>query len=238
MEALVRWQHPELGLVPPMKFIPAAEKSGLIVPVGAYVLRTACAELARWRRQGFALSMAVNLSVREVQAPGFLDTVTGALVESGVEPELLEVELTESDATREPEKLAAALSELASLGVRVAIDDFGSGYSSLMRLRQMPISVLKVDRFLVKDIVSSQRDAAIVAAVVAMGHSLGLTVVAEGVETREQLDALRTLSWHQSLPTTCDRVQGYLLSKPMPAEQASEWLAQRPHRSLLKATGS
>jgi EAL domain-containing protein (putative c-di-GMP-specific phosphodiesterase class I) len=206
--------------------------------MGAYVLRTACKQLADWRARGFELSMAVNLSVREVQAPGFLQALTSALAESKLEPHRLEVELTESDAAREPERLAAVLAELAGLGVRIAIDDFGSGYSSLMRLRQMPISVLKVDRFLVKDIVSNPLDAAIVAAVVAMGHSLGLTVVAEGVETKEQLEVLTTLRWSENMATPCDRIQGYLVSKPMPAAQATEWLQCTPSRAALRRTGT
>ena len=225
MEALVRWQHPELGLVPPIKFIPAAERSGLIAKLGAWVLRTACAQLAEWRRAGAELSIAVNVSAREVQAPDFVDIVTDALAATGLEPHHLELELTESVALRDPEKSADVLGRLSCLGVRLAIDDFGSGYSSLMRLRQMPINVLKIDRFFVQDIVSSPRDAAIVAAVVAMAHSLGLKVVAEGVETREQLQALRTLECDLDRKTTCDLIQGYLLSKPLPAAEATALLA-------------
>jgi diguanylate cyclase (GGDEF)-like protein len=225
MEALVRWQHPELGLVPPIKFIPAAERSGLIAKIGAWVLRTACAQLAEWRRGGANLSIAVNVSAREVQAPDFVDIVTEALAASGLEPAHLELELTESVALKDPERSADVLGRLHRLGVRLAIDDFGSGYSSLMRLRQMPISVLKIDRFFVQDIVSSPRDAAIVAAVVAMAHSLGLKVVAEGVETREQLAALRSLEADLDQKTTCDLIQGYLLSRPLPAGEATALLA-------------
>ena len=237
VEALVRWQHPELGLVPPLKFIPTAEKSGLIVPMGAYVLRTACRQLAVWRERGLELSMAVNVSVREVQAAGFLEVVKSAVAEAGIQPHLLEIELTESDAVRDPDSFAAVLTKLAELGVRIAIDDFGSGYSSLMRLRALPIHVLKVDRFLVNELVNNERDAAIVGAVVAMGHSLGLTVVAEGVETPEQLEALRQLTWNKTVPARCDRVQGYLLSKPLTAEAAGEWLASAEPRSGLRPTG-
>jgi diguanylate cyclase (GGDEF)-like protein len=225
MEALVRWQHPELGLVPPIKFIPAAERSGLIAKIGAWVLRTACSQLAEWRRGGANLSIAVNVSAREVQAPDFVDIVTEALAASGLEPAHLELELTESVALKDPERSADVLGRLHRLGVRLAIDDFGSGYSSLMRLRQMPISVLKIDRFFVQDIVSSPRDAAIVAAVVAMAHSLGLKVVAEGVETRAQLDALRSLEADLDQKTTCDLIQGYLLSRPLPAGEATALLA-------------
>lgn len=236
MEALVRWQHPELGLVSPIKFIPAAERSGLIARLGAWVLRTACAQLAEWRRSGAELSVAVNVSAREVQAPDFVEIVTEALAAAGLEPAHLELELTESVALKDPEKSADVLGRLSRLGVRLAIDDFGSGYSSLMRLRQMPISVLKIDRFFVQDIVSSPRDAAIVAAVVAMAHSLGLKVVAEGVETREQLAALRTLKADLDQKTSCDLIQGYLLSRPLPAVEATALLAN-PAGRILRMTG-
>jgi len=238
MEALIRWQHPELGLVPPLKFIPAAEKSGLIVPIGAFVVQTACAQLATWRKLGLDLSMAVNVSVREVQAPGFIEMVTRALAAAELEPHLLELELTESDAMREPEQFAAILNAVAAMGVRIAIDDFGSGYSSLMRLRQMPINVLKVDRFLIQDIVSSPRDTAIVGAVVAMGRSLDLTVVAEGVETSAQLETLRNLRWDHAVATPCDRVQGYLISKPLPSEEATAWALAARDGKALQRTGS
>jgi EAL domain-containing protein (putative c-di-GMP-specific phosphodiesterase class I) len=180
----------------------------------------------------------VNVSVREVQAPGFVDMVTQALAAADLDPELLELELTESDAMREPEQFAAILNAVAAMGVKIAIDDFGSGYSSLMRLRQMPINVLKIDRFLLQDIASSARDAAIVGAVAAMGRSLGLTVVAEGVETREQLESLRNLRWAQTVLTGCDRVQGYLISKPLPADAATEWLLAARSGNALRPTGS
>lgn len=226
MEALVRWQHPELGLVPPIKFIPAAEKSGLIVAIGTWVLRTACQQLGEWRRSGVELSVAVNVSAREVQAPDFLEVVTDAIASAGIEPHQLELELTETSALKDPERSAEVLGKIAALGVRLAIDDFGSGYSSLMRLRQMPISVLKIDRFFVQHIATNPRDAAIVAAVVGMAHSLGLTVVVEGVETRAQLAALRTLDAELDRRTTCDRIQGYLLSKPLPSDAATALLRQ------------
>jgi diguanylate cyclase (GGDEF)-like protein len=237
MEALVRWQHPELGLVPPIKFIPAAEKSGLIVAIGTWVLRTACKQLGEWRRAGADLAVAVNVSAREVQAPDFLEVVTEAIASAGIEPHQLELELTETSALKDPEKSAAVLGKIAALGVRLAIDDFGSGYSSLMRLRQMPISVLKIDRFFVQNIATNPRDAAIVAAVVAMAHSLGLTVVVEGVETRAQLLALQTLDTQLDSRTTCDRIQGYLLSKPLPSDAATELLRQNS-LAPLQLTGS
>gem|GEM_PF-543017 len=238
MEALVRWEHPSLGLIPPIKFIPAAEKSGLIVPIGAWVLRTACQQLAQWRALGACnLSMAVNVSARELQSLGFVDTVQGVLSETDLDPGLLELELTESTALRDPELSVQVLSELARHGVRLAIDDFGSGHSSLMRLRSIPISVLKIDRFFVRDIVSSSRDRAIVTAVISMAHTLGLVVVAEGVETNEQLTALRDLRCDGS-DTSCDRYQGYLLSRPLPADKATAFLVddlERQHPQVKAA---
>jgi diguanylate cyclase (GGDEF)-like protein len=226
MEALVRWEHPVLGLVPPMKFIPTAEKSSLIVPIGAWVLRTACHQLAQWRKLGARrVSMAVNVSARELQSKGFVETVKTVLRDAELEPSALELELTESTAMRDPDLSVRVLTELADHGVRLAIDDFGSGYSSLMRLRSMPISVLKIDRFFVRDIVSSARDRAIVSAVITMAHALGLLVVAEGVETTEQLAALRDLRCDFS-DTTCDRYQGYLLSRPLPADTATKFLLE------------
>ena len=236
-EALLRWEHPQRGTVAPLKFIPIAEKSGLIIQLGAWVLRTACAQLAQWRGTGQpGLRMAVNVSAREVQAPGFMDLVMGTLNEFGLEPSELELELTESMATLDVEKSAQVLVELTNWGVRLAIDDFGSGYSSLMRLKQMPISVLKIDRYFIKDITHNTSDAAIVRAVMGMAQSMGLTVVAEGVETYEQLAVLRNIQ----APLTamrCDRIQGYLVSRPLTPSDAGALLAQPPH-SAFGLTGS
>jgi diguanylate cyclase (GGDEF)-like protein len=237
MEALVRWKHPELGMVPPIKFIPAAEKSGLIVAIGAWVLRTACMQIAAWRRLGASnLCIAVNASAREVQSPDFVDLVKNALADAELDPGALELELTESAAMKNPEQSAHVLRQLSGLGVRLAIDDFGAGHSSLLRLRDMPISVLKIDRFFVRDIASSPRDRAIVAAVAGMAQSLGLTVVAEGVETQEQLEALKNLSWDASR-TCCDRIQGFLLSKPLPSSEATQFLDEARALRPFKQTG-
>lgn len=239
MEALVRWQHPELGLVPPMKFIPAAEKSGQIVAVGRWVLETACKKLSEWRR-AYApeLVLAVNVSGREVQAADFVDFVLGTLEKWKLEPSCLELELTESAAMTDVDQSAEVFRRLAARGVRIAIDDFGAGYSSLMRLKQMPISVLKIDRFFVRDLVSNPRDAAIVRTVVAMAHSLGLTVVVEGIETEEQLAALKNMTWDDPVRATCDRVQGYLLSRPLAADAATALIENLRQQPTLRRTGS
>jgi diguanylate cyclase (GGDEF)-like protein len=236
MEALVRWQHPARGLVPPVTFIPAAERNGMIVAIGRWVLRTACEQLGHWKRQGFGdLSVAVNVSAREVLEPDFVAFVISTLTEAGIEPGNLELELTESAAMEDPEHSAEVLGRLSAAGVRLAIDDFGSGYSSLMRLKQMPINVLKIDRFFVRDLARSPRDAAIVRTVVALAHSLGLTVVVEGIETDEQLRVLRELDWDQVVSPRCDRVQGYLLSRPLPTDLATGLLAGSA--TALKPTG-
>ncbi len=236
-EALVRWEHPQRGTVAPLKFIPIAEKSGFIIQLGAWILRTACAQLAEWRRNGeIDLRMAVNVSAREVHAPGFVELVTETLRENGLHPSALELELTESMATIDVEKSSRVLVELTDMGVRLAIDDFGSGYSSLMRLKQMPISVLKIDRYFIRDITHNPSDAAIVRAVMSMAQSMGLTVVAEGVETYAQLAMLREIQ----APLTamrCDRIQGYLVSKPLPAAGAAALLTQPVHVAF-KLTGS
>src|SRR5690606_36453717 len=198
---------------------------------------TACAQLAEWRRDGQrGLRMAVNVSAREVQAPGFTELVMDTLHEFGLDPNALERELTESMATLDVEKSAQVRVELTNRGVRLAIDDFGSGYSSLMRLKQMLISVLKIDRYFIKDITHNTSDAAIVRAVMGMAQSMGLTVVAEGVETYEQLAVLRNIQ----APLTamrCDRIQGYLVSRPLTPSDAGALLAQPPH-SAFGLTGS
>lgn len=227
MEALARWRHPELGVIPPLKFIPAAEKSGLIVPLGAWILEAACQQLAEWHQQEQPnLSMAVNVSIRQLKSDNFVEVVTRAIQKSAIKPSCLELELTESAVMDDFPRSLQVLGELSDLGVRLAIDDFGAGYSSLTRLKELPIHTLKIDRFFIRDVVVDPRGAAIVRAVIAMAHSLGLTVVAEGVETPEQLDFLRTLEWTGEVRSVCDRVQGYLLGRPAPPEQARSFLRE------------
>ncbi len=211
MEALLRWQHPEIGLIAPLEFIPLLEETGLIVEVGAWVLQTACVQARAWQEAGFPdLCVAVNLSARQFTQHNLSETVVKALRASGLQPRCLELELTESILIEHSETTLAALRELSGMGIQLAIDDFGTGYSSLSYLTRFPIDTLKVDRSFVHDIATDPDDAAIVQAVIVMAHSLGLTVVAEGVETKDQLDFLRR--------NRCDEIQGYYFSRPLASE--------------------
>ena len=219
-EALIRWQHPELGLVPPLDFIPLAEETGLIVPIGEWVLNTACVQAKAWERAGFGgLQMAVNLSIRQFHEGALVETVRRALTDSGLEPRCLDLELTESMLMRDPERTVAVMQELKRLGVSFSMDDFGTGYSSLSYLKRFPLDTLKIDRTFVRDITTDPNDAAITQATIVMAKSLGLTVIAEGVETREQLEFLKRHG--------CDAAQGYYFSRPLPPEELSELLAKQ-----------
>jgi diguanylate cyclase (GGDEF)-like protein/PAS domain S-box-containing protein len=219
-EALLRWHHPELGLVGPDRFIPIAEESGLILPLGEWVLQQAATLLAGWRARGLGhLRLAVNLSARQCHGAGLLPQLDRLLAEHGLEPSLLELEITESAAMQDPERSRKLLRELRARGCKVAIDDFGTGYSSLSYLKLFEIDRIKIDRGFVKDIESDPNDAVIVAATIALAHSLGLSVVAEGVETAAQRDFLRAKQ--------CEEGQGYLFARPMPAAQF-EALLQAP----------
>jgi len=210
MEALVRWQHPELGIVPPADFIGLAEDTGLIVDIGALVLRTACFQTRAWQARGLGrLRVAVNISARQLQQASFLEQVVQVLDETGLESDCLGLELTETSIIENAESAAELLTELRKLGVSVAIDDFGTGYSSLSYLKQLPIDTVKLDRSFVNDATTNPDDAALVMAVVTLAHNLRLKVIAEGVETEEQMNFLRLLR--------CDEGQGYLFSKPVPA---------------------
>ncbi|MYM85357.1 EAL domain-containing protein [Duganella sp. FT50W] len=211
-EALLRWHHPELGMVGPDRFIPIAEESGLILPLGDWVLQRACALLHGWRVPALShLRLAVNLSARQCHGPGLLPHLDRMLHSHGINPALLELEITESAAMQDPERSRALLSELRSRGIKVAIDDFGTGYSSLSYLKLFELDRIKIDRSFVKDIESDPDDAVIVAATIALAHSLGLEVIAEGVETQAQCDFLRAKQ--------CDEAQGYLFAKPLPVAQ-------------------
>jgi diguanylate cyclase (GGDEF)-like protein/PAS domain S-box-containing protein len=217
VEALLRWQSPDRGLVGPAEFIGLAEVTGLIVPVGGWVLRTACAQAVEWHRRGHAgLGLSVNLSARQFLQPDLVAHVQSALLETGMPASLLELEITETSAMQNAEVTIATLRELKDLGVRVAIDDFGVGHSSLGYLKRLPIDSLKIDQSFVRDITTDPDDAAIATAVIALAHTLKLTVVAEGVETPEQLAFLRDRG--------CDRMQGYLLSVPLPAPKCLAFL--------------
>jgi EAL domain-containing protein (putative c-di-GMP-specific phosphodiesterase class I) len=217
VEALVRWQHPDLGMVPPAQFIPLAEETGLIVPLGKWVLVTACAQSVAWLREGLPpLCMAVNLSARQFADEDLIKDIAAALESTGMKPELLELELTENYVTQNPERAGRLLAEIKKMGVRLAIDDFGVGYSSLTLLKRFPIDTLKVDRSFIRDLPQNVEDKALTEAIIAMGKSLNLTVVAEGVETQEQQTFLRDRA--------CDEMQGYFFSKPIPSGEFAELL--------------
>jgi EAL domain-containing protein (putative c-di-GMP-specific phosphodiesterase class I) len=216
-EALVRWQHPQRGLISPAEFIPLAEERGLIVPLGQWVLQQACRETHRWQQRHPSeppIAVAVNLSTGQLR-PGFVESVTETLRQAGLDPRCLTLEITES-LLMEKAGALGYLTELKALGVRLSIDDFGTGYSSLSRLRSFPIDEVKIDRSFVDDIAPGRTGGPLVAAVTAMGHALGLRVVAEGVETFEQLRFL--------LGRGCDAVQGYLVGRPVPASAMQQLL--------------
>jgi diguanylate cyclase (GGDEF)-like protein len=222
MEALLRWVHPERGLLSPATFIAVAEESGLIETIGQWALRTACERAKAWQDAGYPpVKMAVNISPRQLLKPReFSRGITRILNATGLDPKYLELEMTESLLLHNADENIAMLRKLGKDGVRIAVDDFGTGYSSLAYLRQLPIDTLKIDRTFVRDIESDPEDVAIIQAIVAMGHSLGLQVTAEGVELLGQLHALAKLG--------CDEYQGYLFSRPLPAvEVAGKFLAPR-----------
>ena len=219
MEALLRWQHPVLGAIAPGDFIHLAEEMGLIVPIGAWVLQTACAQAKAWQRAGLGgLRLAVNLSARQFRQSGLLQSVREILAATGLEARFLELELTESMMMQDVEQAIATMGKLKALGLQLSIDDFGTGYSSLAHLRHFPIDVLKIDKSFVSDILYSADDAAIVHAIIALAHSLRLKVIAEGVETAQQLDFLRQHG--------CDQMQGYLFSRPLAAPAFEQLLRQ------------
>lgn len=213
MEALLRWMHPDIGMVSPAQFIPIAEESGLIVPIGEWVMHEACRQNQAWRDMGLPnIRVSVNLSSVQFAKASVFDLVTEALSASGLASDGLEVELTESILMEDPKQSIATLREIKQTGVHISIDDFGTGYSSLAYLKRFPIDALKIDRAFVDDVMNNADDAAIATAVILMGHSLKMEVVAEGVETQAQLDFLNVLQ--------CDEVQGFFFSPPVPADKA------------------
>jgi diguanylate cyclase (GGDEF)-like protein len=218
LEALIRWNHPELGLLRPDRFIPAAEQSGLIVSIDRWVLKEACRQASEWHTLGHRIVMAVNLSGRQFQDPGLIDYVRGVLESENFPPQFLELEITEHYAMRDVEKAIPTLHALKALGVRIAIDDFGTGYSCLSYLKHFPIDTLKLDGSFVRDLASPE-DAQIAMGVIALAHSLKLKVIAEGVETISQLAFLREHA--------CDRLQGYLFSRPMPPANFDRYMSQK-----------
>jgi diguanylate cyclase (GGDEF)-like protein len=215
-EALIRWSHPERGLVPPGDFIPLAEETGLIVPIGEWVLREACREAASWP---VAATIAVNLSPVQFASPGLVETVRGACAAAGLDPRRLELEITESVLLAGSEATLATLRELKALGAQISMDDFGTGYSSLSYLRSFPFDKIKIDRSFITDVTHHGEAAAIVRAIVGLGRSLGMATTVEGVETEDQLAHLRAEG--------CDQAQGYLIGRPLPAQQAQAMLGAK-----------
>lgn len=220
VEALVRWRHPLKGLITPASFIPLAEQTGLIIPLGEWVLHEVCRQARSWLPDaGPGVRIAVNLSALQLRHQNVVDTILSALDDTGLDGGILELELTESTLMLDPERSAAALKELRAIGVSIAIDDFGTGYSSLSYLRRLPIDKLKIDRSFVRDLTGNDTDESIIRAIITLAHSVGLQVAAEGVETREQLERIRSLD--------CDQWQGYYCCQPQPLERLREILHER-----------
>ena len=211
VEALVRWEHPERGLIAPMDFIYLLEDTGLIIAAGEWILRKACGQVREWQTGGFNnLRVAVNLSPRQFEDKNLVQVVRRALEDFQLAPQCLELEITESHLMQDTERTKATLASIKSLGVRIAVDDFGTGYSSLSYLRKFPIDSLKIDKTFVRDITTDRDDASIAAGIIGLGHNLRLDVIAEGVETEEQLAFL--------YKEGCDAIQGYLCGRPQPAD--------------------
>jgi diguanylate cyclase (GGDEF)-like protein len=222
-EALIRWQHPELGLLPPAEFLPLAEESGLIVPIGAWVLRETCRQLSGWQQAGhLGLRASVNVASRQFREPGFVDEVSAAIAESGLRPASVELEITESSLVEDAEAILKTLYELKGLGVRLSVDDFGTGYSGLSYLKRLPVDVLKIDQSFVRELTTHPVNATITETIVRLARGLDLTTIAEGVETPEQLLLLGSYG--------CHRMQGYLFGRPAPPETFREWLDSPPFR--------
>ena len=219
-EALLRWWNPELGTVTPGQFIPLAEDTGLIVPIGRWILRAACEQNMNWQREGLPpIVMAVNLSPRQFKDANLLDDISDILAETGMAPGLLELEITESVIMHDASRAADRVEAIKQLGVRLAIDDFGTGYSSLSQLKRFPIDTLKVDRSFVRDLPANAEDKAITEAIISLAKTLGVAVVAEGVETAEQCEFLRARG--------CDDMQGFYFSKPCHPDAFAALLARQ-----------
>ncbi|PZP77417.1 MAG: diguanylate cyclase, partial [Ectopseudomonas oleovorans] len=216
-EALVRWRHPQQGMVAPGEFIGLAEETGLIAPIGEFVLRQACRQARQWQQEGLAqIRVSVNISVYQLRQGNLTSLVRQVLEETGLAPQYLELELTESQLLDNVDSVIVTFRQLRELGVKLAIDDFGTGYSSLSYLKRFPVHYVKIDQTFIRDLSPGGEDAAITRAIIAMAHSLELKVVAEGVETQAQMDFLKSQN--------CDEIQGFLISRPVEASTFAELL--------------
>jgi EAL domain-containing protein (putative c-di-GMP-specific phosphodiesterase class I) len=229
-EALLRWRHPLRGVIGPSSFIPLAEETGLMIPLGEWVIRETCRKAAAWQLDnGSQIRLAVNLSATQFRHQNLVEVIRSALAAENLDARCLEIELTESAVMTNPEESVGVLKQLRKMGVTVAVDDFGTGYSSLSYLRRFPIDKLKIDRSFVRDLATSRTDESIVRAIISLAHSVGLQVVAEGVETEEQLRCVRALG--------CDQWQGYYCCEPQPAELFGEMLLDQAGTRIGLATG-
>ncbi len=222
-EALIRWAHPESGIIAPGQFIPIAEESGLIIPIGEWVMKTACMQKTLWHREMQTQqnqAMSINLSGRQLQQKDLIKVVEKVLDDSGLPPECLEIEITESVIMHDAALTIKTLGRLKDMGVSLSMDDFGTGYSSFSYLKKFPLDIIKIDRSFIQDMTNRIEDAAIVKAIIVMAHTLRLQVVAEGVETEEQLSMLKDMD--------CDEVQGFLLARPLPEVEAIRFLSSHP----------
>jgi diguanylate cyclase (GGDEF)-like protein len=223
-EALLRWNHPERGMVSPDEFIPVLEETGLIVPVSEWVIERACKDLAAWRRAACEMAVSINLSARQFRQAHLHERIKALVGSAGMDARLIEMEITESHLMQDPDHAILVMRALCDAGMRIAVDDFGTGYSSLAYLTRFPINALKIDRSFVRDMSRDKSDATIVRTIVEMAHSLGFTVIAEGVETEEQAHLLQLLR--------CEQAQGYFFARPMPSEDLMRLCAPRRERSL------
>ena len=231
VEALIRWRHPRLGLAPPAKFIPIAEESGLIVPIGDWALHEACRQNKAWQDAGLPpIAVCVNVSARQFRENHIVCAVAQALAESGLEPKYLELELTESLVMQDVDRAIETMKELRALGVRLSIDDFGTGYSSLSALKRFPVERLKIDRSFIQDLPDDEDDCAVASAIISLGQKLNLKVIAEGVETEEQIAFLRD--------NHCDELQGFHFSRPVAADAIPALLVQLAAASAARPTKS
>jgi len=225
-EALLRWQHPERGMVSPWEFISLAEDTGLILPIGEWVLQTACRQIKTWNDEGIDCtqqSLAINVSPLQFRQKGFVHQVQSALEQNGIEPACIVLEVTENIVIANVENAIQKMHDLRDIGVGLAIDDFGTGYSSLNYLRRLPLDKLKIDQSFIRNIVSSKKDAAIVETIISLAHHLGLDVIAEGIETEEELTLLKAMG--------CNTYQGYLFHRPQPLENFRKLLPLLHQRS-------